>query len=53
VYKALAVAKSEFLNGVLSKAFIVGVVLMPVLMLGMIFVQKMAEDTVDITTRRS
>ena len=30
--KALAVAKSEFLNGVLSKAFIVGVVLMPVLM---------------------
>jgi ABC-2 type transport system permease protein len=50
--RILAIAKAEYLIAVRSKAFIVGIVVMPILMGGGIVIQKMLEDQVDTTARR-
>ncbi len=50
--KALVVAKAEWNAAVRSKAFIISLLLMPVLMGGSIFAQKMVADHVDDTTRK-
>lgn len=50
--KVLAVAKSEYANAVRSKAFLVGVFLMPVLMFGGILVMSTVRDQVDLRDRR-
>lgn len=50
--KARRVAGAEFSNLVRTKAFIISIVLMPVLMLGAIGVQMMLENRVDTKVRR-
>ncbi|MHC4956320.1 MAG: ABC transporter permease [Planctomycetota bacterium] len=50
--KAWRVAGAEFSNLVRTKAFIISVVMMPVLMLGAIGVQVLLEKRVDTTERR-
>ena len=50
--KFLAVARAEYLQAVRSKAFIIGVLLMPVLMGGSIIIQVAFKDKVDLDDRR-
>jgi ABC-2 type transport system permease protein len=50
--KALVVAGAEFQSAIRSKAFLVSLFLMPVLMGGSIAAQKMAADHVDTETRK-
>lgn len=50
--KILAIAKSEYLVAVKSKAFLIGVIMTPVFMLGGILVQMLLKDQVDRTDRR-
>jgi ABC-2 type transport system permease protein len=50
--KSLLVAAAEFGQAVRSRAFLVSLVLMPVIMGGSIAVQKLSEDHVDLTPRR-
>ncbi len=52
MYKPLTVAGSEFQTAVRSKAFLVGVALMPILVLASIGVQKLADDRIDLDERR-
>ena len=52
VTKTLVVARNEYINAVTSKAFIVGVALMPVFMCGAFAVQYFTRDQVDITDRK-
>lgn len=49
--KILAVARAEYLTAVRSKAFLVGVLLMPLMMGGSIVAQVYLKDQVDITER--
>jgi ABC-2 type transport system permease protein len=49
--KILTVARTEYRNAVQSKAFIIGVVLMPVFMGGALVLQTLLKDKVDITDR--
>ena len=50
--KILAVARSEYLIAATSKAFILGVVMMPIFMGGAFAVQHFTRDQVDVTPRR-
>jgi ABC-2 type transport system permease protein len=50
--KILTVASSEFQTAVRSKAFVVGIAIMPVLILASIGVQKVAGDRIDRDERR-
>lgn len=50
--KVWTVATTEFGSAVRTRAFIVGVLLMPVLMLGSVLVQRMAARQVDTTPKR-
>lgn len=50
--KVLIVARNEYLIAVTSKAFLVGVALMPIFMGGAIVVQYLTRDQVDISPRR-
>ena len=50
--KVLTVAWNEYLIAITSKAFLVGVFMMPLLMGGAVLVQYLAEDQVDLTPRR-
>lgn len=50
--KILVVAKTEYLIAVTSKAFLLGVVMMPIFMGGAIVVQHFTRDHVDLTDRR-
>ncbi len=50
--KVFSVARYEYLNAVQSKAFIVGVILMPVMMGGALVVQALLKDEVDIRDRK-
>jgi len=52
VRKAFRVAKTEYLNLVRTKAFLVSVFLMPVLMGGAIAAQALLKDKVDTTDRK-
>jgi len=51
VNKVLSIARSEYLHAVRSKAFLIGVLVMPVLMGGGIAFQVAMEDRVDLTDR--
>ncbi len=50
--KIWAVARAEYLQAVRSKAFLIGLLLMPVLMGGSIAIQVMFKDQVDLEVRR-
>lgn len=50
--KILVVARAEFFIAVTSKAFIIGLVMMPVFMLGALAIQHLIGDQTDITPRR-
>lgn len=50
--RIITIARSEFLTLIQTKAFIISLVLMPVLMVGLIFFMEYAEDHVDVDTRR-
>ncbi len=50
--KILVVASNEYLIAVTSKAFLIGVIMMPVFMGGAIGVQYLTRDQVDLTTRK-
>lgn len=50
--KILVVARNEYLIAVTSKAFLVGLIMMPVFMGGALVVQYLARDQVDLTTRK-
>lgn len=50
--RTFTVAASEFLTLVRTKAFIIGVILMPVFMVGAIVFQRMTENRLDTTDRR-
>ena len=50
--KVLVVAKTEYLIAVTSKAFLIGVFMMPVFMGGAILVQYLTRDQIDLTPRR-
>lgn len=50
--KVLVVAKNEYLIAVTSKAFIIGLIMMPVFMGGGVLVQYLTKDQVDLTPRR-
>lgn len=52
MYKVFVVANREFQSQVKSKAFIISLILMPVLMVASIGIQKMAGDSVDIKDRK-
>jgi ABC-2 type transport system permease protein len=49
LHKVLAIAWREFASVVKTKAFVISVVLLPVIMLGSIFLQNVAKDTSDKT----
>ena len=49
--KILAVARSEYLQAVRSKAFLIGLILMPLLMAGSFVVQRILKGQVDLTPR--
>ena len=49
--KVLAIARAEYLQAVRSKAFLIGLFLMPVLMGGSIVVQVLLKDRVDLEER--
>lgn len=50
--RILTIAQSEFLTLVKTKAFIIGILLMPVLMVGFFFFMSFAQRHVDVETRR-
>lgn len=50
--KTLVVACNEYINSVSSKAFIIGVLMMPLFMGGGFFVQLLTKDQVDTTDRK-
>lgn len=50
--KVLAIARSEYLHAVRSKAFLIGLLVMPLLMGGGILFQTMLQDQVDLRDRR-
>ncbi|QDV09088.1 ABC-2 family transporter protein [Planctomycetes bacterium Poly30] len=50
--KVLAIARAEFVQAVMSKAFIIGLFVMPLLMGGSILFQKFMGDRVDLTPRK-
>lgn len=52
MHKTLTVAGREYVAAVKTKAFVVSLVLMPVLMLGSIVVQVLLKDQVDLTARK-
>jgi len=52
VSKTLRVARTEFINLLRTKAFIISVVLMPVFMGGAILVQMLMKDRVDVAARK-
>ncbi|MEE8143454.1 MAG: hypothetical protein V3T77_10180, partial [Planctomycetota bacterium] len=52
MFKVWVVAKTEYLNAVRSKAFLVSIIMMPLLMSGSIVVQRLAQNRVDTRTRR-
>jgi ABC-type Na+ efflux pump permease subunit len=52
VSKVLAIARSEYLHAVRSKAFLIGVLVMPLLMSGGFLFQALLEDQVDLRDRR-
>lgn len=52
MYKIWRVAWTEYLNAVRSKAFIIGIVLLPILMGGGAVVQHLVKSKVDIKPRR-
>ncbi|WZO96161.1 ABC transporter permease [Isosphaeraceae bacterium EP7] len=45
--KIFVVASTEFANAVRTKAFVIGVLMLPLIMVGSILVQKLANDQVD------
>ena len=49
--KILAVCRAEYLQAIRSKAFIIGVLAMPIIMGGSIFVQHYLKSKVDLTAR--
>jgi len=50
--RVITVAKSEFLTLIQSKAFIISIILMPVMMGGLFLFMQLAEDHIDVGTRR-
>ncbi|GAB5405195.1 MAG: hypothetical protein Aurels2KO_34260 [Aureliella sp.] len=50
--KVLTVAKNEYLIAVTSKAFLIGVVMMPFFMCGAFVVRHFTKDQVDVTPRK-
>lgn len=50
--KIWTVAKTEYLNAIRSKAFIIGIILLPVMMSGSLIVGKLTKDKVDIRPRK-
>jgi len=52
VRKILVVARTEYLNAVRSKAFLVGLLLMPLMMGGAFLVQYLTQDQVDLRDHR-
>lgn len=50
--KVLVVAKTEYLIAITSKAFIIGVIMMPIFMGGALVVRYLTQDQVDLTPRR-
>ena len=50
--KILRVARTEYLNAVRSKAFIIGVLMLPVFMFGGIIIPELLKNKVDIKERR-
>src|SRR5213592_1256981 len=50
--KVLVIALREYLAAVRSKAFIIGIILMPVLMSAGIIAQVLLHDQVDLTPKR-
>lgn len=50
--KILRVARTEYLNAVRSKAFIIGVLLLPVFMFGGIIIPELLKNKVDLKERR-
>ena len=50
--KILRVAITEYLNAVRSKAFIIGIIMLPVFMFGGILVTNLAKNKVDLKDRR-
>lgn len=50
--KILRVAITEYLNAVRSKAFIIGIIMLPVFMFGGLLVSRLAKDKVDLKDRR-
>lgn len=51
MHRTLTIAQSEFLTLVKTKAFIIGIVMMPVLMTGFFFFMSYAEGQVDLERR--
>ncbi len=50
--KVLAIARAEFVQAVMSKAFLIGIFIMPLFMGGGIAFQAAMEDRVDLTPRK-
>ena len=50
--KILVVAKNEFVIAVTSKAFLVGLIMMPIFMCGALVVQHLTKDQIDLTPRK-
>lgn len=50
--RIFTIAQSEFITLVKTKAFIISIILMPVLMVGLFFFMSFAERHVDVETRR-
>ena len=52
MFKVWAIVQNEYITAVRTKAFILGLILLPVFMLGGLVVQYFAKDKVDIRPRR-
>ena len=50
--KIVCIGWTEYLNAVRSKAFLIGVLLLPVMMFGSVFIQKFAANKADVRDRR-
>ena len=50
--KVLTIAFTEYLNAVRSKAFIVGIIMMPIMMGAGLIMQVLSESNVDIQERK-
>ena len=50
--KILTVARSEFLTAVQSKAFLVGIAMLPILIFGSMAIQKFGSDRTDRELRK-